>query len=124
MNRLRIGLALAAVAACLAMTGCDNGTDGIEGDMYIDPGAHTFTSSGDTTITLRVFGAEPPFTWSVTDPSMGTISGVASGEGTNVDAANYTRVPGKYGRNTVVVDDKRGWRASCSITVLDRIDEN
>ena len=116
MKRIIFGFA-AAMALCMALTGCDNGTEGIDGDMYIDPGSYVFKSSDKMTISLRVYGAEPPFTWSVSDPSMGTISGVVAGEGTDIDAANYTRVPGAYGRNTVIVDDNRGWRASCAITV-------
>ena len=110
-----------AASFCLAFAGCDNGTDSIHGDMYMDPGAYTFTSGSRQTVTIRVYGAVPPFKWSVSDPSVGTLTGVTDAE-TDIDAATYTRIPGKYGRNTVIVDDSRGWRASCAIMVKEGID--
>ncbi|MGI6496475.1 MAG: hypothetical protein ACOX5G_10400 [Kiritimatiellia bacterium] len=117
MKRILFGL-FAATLLCLSFAGCDNGTDGIEGDMYIEPGSHVFRSKTDTMVMLRVFGAEPPFVWSVADETMGVLSGVPA-RATTIDAATYTRTPGKYGSNTVSVIDNRGWIASCAITSLE-----
>lgn len=103
--------------------GCDSGDDLTGDEMYIKPSSYTFRSAVDKMTTLSVHGAKPPFQWKVSDTSMGSISGVTADEDTFTGAANYTRLDNKYGVNTVIVTDSRGWQASAVMNVPERLDE-
>jgi ABC-type glycerol-3-phosphate transport system substrate-binding protein len=122
--RAMLALALAALLP-LAPAGCDSDSDDdLTGDeIYIKPASYTFKSADDKTVTLSVYGAKPPFQWRVSDPDMGTITGVTVNTNTYTGTANYTRTPNMYGINTVFVIDARQWRASSVINVREGIDD-
>jgi hypothetical protein len=107
----------------LGVTGCDSDDDLTGDEIYIKPASYTFRSAEDKMTTLSVHGAKPPFQWKVSDASLGSISGVTADEDTFTGAANYTRVDSKYGINTVIVTDSRGWQASSVMNVPERLDE-
>lgn len=109
------GLA-AAVAVVIATTGCENDNDVSGDELYITPSSYRFGRTSDTVVSFGVHGAVLPVRWSVSDTSLGKITGVSSG-GVMVTTANYERVPGKWGVNTVIVRDARDWQASASVIV-------
>ncbi len=108
-------IALVAVLGLLGggaflFVGCedDGGTNGAS--FSIQPSRVTL-SSNDLTVVLMVSGGHSPYTWSVSDTSIGSLSG--SGE-----RVTYTRTD-KNGVNTVTVVDDDAWRATAVITQED-----
>ena len=95
---------LLAVALCVVL-GCeDSGTDGAE--FSINPAAATL-STNDLTVVLQAVGGHAPLAWSVSDASMGAVSG--SGQ-----TVTYTRTDSN-GVNVVTVTDDKQWTASSTI---------
>lgn len=108
---------VAAVAMVIATTGCENDNDVSGDEMYLSPSTYRFGRTNDTVVSFGVHGAVLPVRWSVSDTSLGQVTGVPMDEDVMVTAANYERVPGKWGVNTVIVRDSRGWQASASVIV-------
>lgn len=106
----------AATAMMVALTGCENDNDLRGNEMYITPSSYRFGRTNDTVVSFGVHGAVPPVQWSVSDTALGRITGVSSNN-TVATAANYERIPGKSGVNTVIVRDARNWQASASVIV-------
>ena len=110
-------LCLAAAAALMvAVTGCENDNDLSGNEMYITPSSYRFGRTNDLVVSFGVHGAVPPVQWSVSDTALGIITGVSSNNNA-ATAANYERKRGKWGVNTVIVRDARGWQASASVIV-------
>jgi hypothetical protein len=61
---------------------------------------------------FSVSGGAPPYSWTVGNVGMGTISYSAS----DTQTAGYTAVPGTYGVNVVTVTDSEGRVASATVT--------
>ena len=106
----------AATAMMVALTGCENDNDLRGNEMYITPSSYRFGRTNDLVVSFGVHGAVPPVQWSVSDTAMGIITGVSSNNNA-ATAANYERKRGKWGVNTVIVRDARGWQASASVSV-------
>jgi hypothetical protein len=97
----------AVAAACLfAACGCEDNSSLEDAEFRIEPAEVTLSTNG-TVVVLEAIGGNPPFTWRVTDPSRGTLSG----EGAIV---TYTR-NAVEGANVVEVTDSLTWTASATI---------
>lgn len=102
------------VAALLLTTGCEDDSS-LSGDEYsISPSSKTM-STDDESVVLEAVGGSEPMTWSVSDDSLGTVSG--SGR-----SVVYTRTSSS-GVNIVSVEDSQTWTASATITQNDADDE-
>lgn len=107
-------------AALLLVFGCeDNAAQDTVGTpppavaaLRISPASKTIYPS-NTVANFRVVGGTPPYRWSVSDTSMGTVPDV------NASAVAYTRAAGKYGINVVSVFDKNDWGAVAYVTQTD-----
>lgn len=127
MRATTAGLWLTSLAAAVLLAatgGCENDNDLRGDEMYISPSHHAFNKPGDRVISFGVHGAALPVEWSVSDPDLGTITGVRTNKDAyaNVTAANYERIPGKYGNNTIIVRDSRNWQASATVSVREGLD--
>ena len=99
-------VSLAALAVFIPL-GCEEDTDDLKGEsFYISPNAVTM-SAKEKTASLKAVGGLEPLTWSVSDVTLGNVSG----EGQIV---NYTRTD-VNGVNKVRVKDSRGWTAAAVI---------
>ncbi len=109
---------LMALALGIMLAGCENDNDLDGSEFRLSPANYTFTRTNDFVVSIGVHGAVLPVTWNVSDPDLGTVTGVSVGSNqVFVTAGNYERFPGKYGVNTVVVRDARGWQAIATIEV-------
>lgn len=106
--KLRLTVLAAAVAGavlCL-VPACNKGST--DGDGFsIDPDSVTLYPS-DTTAAFTVQGGHEPFSWAVSDKTLGTISGGGI-------TVTYTRVASKEGVNDITVTDGLGWSATASV---------
>lgn len=84
-----------------------NATPNVAG-MSISPAQATL-NFGETYIVFTASGGTPPYSWSVSDQSMGTI--------TNVPFATitYTRTTSANGANIIRVNDSNQWTAEAII---------
>lgn len=125
-----IGLGLFALASAMLVpfSGCEHGDTGAtfanNGTLSLNPSSYTFGSSLKTSFDLEVEGGTPPYQWSVSDRSCGSLSGVPTEgtETTSATKATYKRTIGAYGYNTVTVTDSQNWSARCTIKVKEDID--
>lgn len=109
---------LMALALGIMLAGCENDNDLDGSEFRLSPANYTFTRTNDFVVSIGVHGAVLPVTWNVSDPDLGTVTGVSVGSNqVFVTAGNYERTPEKYGVNTVVVRDARGWQAIATIEV-------
>ncbi len=97
----------AALAAAILLSACEDDSDIRGASFAIQPAQATIEHDNDSLI-LRAVGGQPPYTWSVSDASMGTVS-------TNSHAVTYWRTP-VNGVNTVRVVDGQRWRAEMLVT--------
>jgi hypothetical protein len=113
------GLALlAALALGFMLVGCENDHDVDGSGFYLSPANYTFTRSNDVVVSIGVHGAVLPVTWAVSDPALGSITGVSGGSNAVfVTTGNYERERGRSGVNTVIVRDARNWQAIATIEV-------
>lgn len=110
---IRVAGAVSLVAAVVLCVGCDeSGTHGA--DFRVVPDSATLYTD-DTTLTLQAVGGHSPLEWSVSDETVGTVSG--SGQ-----TATYTRTT-KNGVNVVTVTDGQTWTASATIVQEDTPEE-
>lgn len=98
-----------ALAACL-LAGCED--DGIKAtdEFRVSPSEVTMPVDQFTAV-LTVEGGIRPYDWSVSDTSLGTLTGA---EGDADQQVTYTRTD-KNGRQVVTVQDSQGWFASAII---------
>ncbi|MFO1490027.1 MAG: hypothetical protein U1F77_08490 [Kiritimatiellia bacterium] len=103
----------------LLPSGCDNGSSpNLPGDpgtdpsssVTISPSAVRLDSTGKATLTVN--GGESPFTWSVSNPNLGSVT-----FSPNNRVATYQRSGLGSGVNTVTVKDNRAETGSASIVV-------
>lgn len=100
-------LLIVLVIGIFAMTGCESDSDSSSsGGFSIRPSAVTIPAGVETNIAFSVVGGTPPYRWSVTDLSLGTITP----SGANAIYSSTTNA----GENFVVVIDKN----NSSITAL------
>lgn len=66
---------------------------------------------GDLYVAFTVTGGTPPYSWTVGNASLGTISYSAATSYT----AGYTAVSGAYGKNTITVKDAEGRIATTTV---------
>ncbi len=97
------------------LAGCDSNSrvvgegHGLSPEAYhISPSSAVLDADG-LTATFSVVGGGEPFSWSVTDPALGSVS-----ESTG-RTVNYQRTPGVEGVNTIEVVDDNGNRAQASV---------
>ncbi|MBN1671715.1 MAG: hypothetical protein JXR37_11805 [Kiritimatiellae bacterium] len=76
-------------------------------DLVLDP-TEVSMGADDTTAYFSVSGGKEPYTWSVSDISLGTVTGGRA------DAV-YTRNGASVGANIVVVTDSRGYTAVAAV---------
>lgn len=76
--------------------------------LSISPDRTTFTAA-DQSVTLVAVGGDEPYSWSVIDSSLGTLSN------TGQSAVNYTRSGAAEGQNIVELRDKNGTLATAAI---------
>jgi hypothetical protein len=101
-------LTITAALSTLILTGCEVGSGPDDNSSFrISPDRATLTVANPT-VSLELVGGIEPFTWRVTDETLGVVSG----EGRTV---TYTRSDAD-GVNTVEVTDSRQWLASATIT--------
>jgi len=129
---LRCAACVLFVCSLMALPGCEKGPDTDELTSYnfpgqdewssfftrtslsntkliiISPGSSASLSSDGETLAIQASGGTAPFSWSVNDISVGTI---AEHSGRN---AVYKR--NAAGDNVVVVKDKNGNEAYCTIS--------
>lgn len=103
-------LALMSTALACFCVSCDDNDDLSGSEFYINPAAATLTQT-DNAVSLTAVGGDEPLTWSVSDSSLGQVSG--SGR-----TVTYTRTTAN-GVNTVLVEDSRTWQATASIVQQD-----
>ncbi|MBN1558013.1 MAG: hypothetical protein JW951_07695 [Lentisphaerae bacterium] len=109
---------LCLLAALAVFAGCENNsdTDADNGEglpeFYIEPGAVTLGFADTNTLVIfEAVGGNPPFTWSMSAPELGTLSGTG-GTGRLV---NYTRSGTTEGANTLAVQDSKFWTAHATV---------
>ena len=86
------------------MTACDSNNSMVEGEdrssgtnsFALSPG-RAILETGDMTVVFRITGGEEPLSWSVSDPSLGTIPE------TTGRTVTYTRTAGREGVNVIQV---------------------
>lgn len=92
-------LLIVSVVGIFAMTGCESNNDSSSSDGFsIRPSSVTIPTGVETNIAFSVVGGTPPYTWSVTDSTLGTI--IPSGANAIYSSTTNT------GENFVVVIDK------------------
>lgn len=105
---LSVGLLASVAALAFFFCGCeDNASTTTGGSFSLSPDAITMSSSNNA-VAIMAVGGHLPFTWSVSDSSLGRVSG--SGQ-----TVTYTRVSSN-GVNVVTATDNLGWTASSVIS--------
>ena len=114
MKKLLLASGVIAIFVFITMTGCEE--DGANsGDVFrIEPSEVTLSSDEGST-SLHVVGGTPPYTWSVSDTTLGTVA-------SNGEAVTYIRTK-MTGVNVVSVRDSKGWSASAHIYQTDKPSE-
>ena len=69
--------------------------------------------SSDTYAVFVAQGGSPPYSWSVSDSSLGTVSD------TSAATVTYTRIGSTLGGNEVYVSDNNGWAAAAIVLQTD-----
>jgi hypothetical protein len=101
----------------LFVAGCESYSS--SSGVTITPTSATVSASSVTNITFDANGGIPPYTWSVSNPGIGSIavedaSGVFTPYALNNSSADYT-ASGALGTNVVVVTDADSNSASAII---------
>jgi hypothetical protein len=109
---------LSALVMGLVLTGCDENGDVISEDVIalaLDPAdaaINQWSHAEQAPLNLDVSGGAAPFTWSLSDDTLGTLN-------TNDDPyarfALYTPAAGQEGLNIVQISDSNGWQAHTRI---------
>lgn len=117
LKRTLFGLALFVMVMTIWLaTGCENNNNDVAGttdttaEFRLDPSAFNM-GTNVTQIALTVIGGVTPFTWTISAPTMGTLSG----NDATSRVVNYTATANQSGVNTIRVHDSQGWTASSVI---------
>ena len=86
-------------------------TTGLDGVLIVSPATVTLTGA-TVTQAFTVQGGMQPYSWSVSDGSLGTITLVSG------TTATYTRLVGVTGVNTIHVTDLQGLSAYATVAVI------
>jgi hypothetical protein len=84
------------------------GTAPAVGVLSISPPSATLDST-NTYAVFEAHGGTPPYSWSVSDSSLGSIPN------TSASVITYTRVASAAGANVLTVEDRNRWTASAVI---------
>ncbi len=76
--------------------------------LTISPAEVTLTTEETFTV-LTAVGGTPPFSWSVSDSSLGSLPD------SNAATVTYTRKSAAYGANVVTVTDNNKWSSQCIV---------
>jgi len=115
-----IPTAILTVVSALALgifAGCENNSDVDSNNSSTNMPVFVLSPAGVTLgpttndVILEAVGGHPPFTWTVSDNSLGTISG----DNGTARVVNYKRTPATVGANVVEARDDWGWTASTVI---------
>lgn len=106
-NLMFFGMVIALSSFLLLVAGCDSSSDS-SSDLAVTPGSITVNAAAATNINFTASGGTPPYTWSVTAASIGTVAG----DDTN---AVYTPYAG-LGLNGVVVTDADSNSVTATVT--------
>lgn len=106
-------LSMTAITAVSLLCSCENNSDTVDSDQLNSAGA-TFAltpesaviGTNTTIVTFHIEGGEPPFRWSMSDATLGSLTGTTNGTSRYV---NYHPVDGAVGVNIVRVTDKKAW---------------
>jgi hypothetical protein len=102
---LPLGLALVVAAVGALFLGCEDDSP-TGGPLSISPDNRVLRAD-DLTAVFQALGGREPFRWSVTDPSLGFVTGWLS-------QVTYTRTT-KAGVNIIRVIDDHNWEACATI---------
>jgi len=98
-----------AVLMAIVLASCDNGDGGTtNASFYITPSSASITDP-TTSVVLAAVGGHEPLVWSLSDASLGALTG--SGQ-----TVTYIRTASKYGVNVVTVTDSMSWTATATIS--------
>ncbi|NQU41212.1 MAG: hypothetical protein HQ523_14780 [Lentisphaerae bacterium] len=122
-TRLRLSLVslpmvLMAALFLTTVIGCDENEDAINGTiatLLLSPSeaaVNQWTHAEQQPLTLDVQGGAPPFAWSLSDGTLGTLN---HGDDPYARFAVYTAAVGKEGLNVIQVSDSNGWQAHARI---------
>ena len=112
---MKMLISLALFASTL-LIGCDSNNSMVAGEER-SPGAGSFAitpatralETGDQTAVFEVVGGQEPMTWSISDPSLGTLPD------TDGRTVTYTRTPDREGTNIIEIRDSNGNRAQARV---------
>jgi len=100
----------------LLLTGCEDNSEPDTLNEFPDVAALTISPSsatigaGDTYAVFTAEGGTAPFSWRISDTSLGSIP-----QGVTAQTITYTRSGTTLGANTITVFDGNGWGASALI---------
>ena len=104
----------ALIIPLILAAGCENNSgsgDAVNEDVpefRIDPASVSMGVADTNTVAVfEVIGGQGPFTWTVSDTTIGTLSGADSGG----RFVNYTRTGTAEGANSIEVRDSNAWTA-------------
>jgi hypothetical protein len=103
---------VSALCAAALLAGCSE--DDLSGEEFRIEPASVVMDSDDTARSFTVIGGVEPLTWSVTDESLGVVSGGGR-------TVTYTRTSAN-GVNVVKVRDSRTWEASATVNQKDAVE--
>lgn len=84
----------------------------VQDSMSITPSSTTIDLSSTVHASFAVSGGSPPYSWSVANPSLGSISYSVSAS----YQAAYTAIAGRYGTQVITVRDADSRTATASVT--------
>jgi hypothetical protein len=103
------------ITAGLLLASCENNTNVQYGDeppdsLNVTP-VYTVLKTNDMVVSLTVGGGDPPFFWTISDTTLGSLSPTSS----VTRVVNYTRVDGVAGVNIITVADGNNLTASATV---------
>lgn len=81
----------------------------------ISPSSRTYSATSLDITTFSVRGGAAPYTWSVSDSSLGTLSATSGTSVNYTPTAASTRTTALDAVNVVTVADSQGWKATASV---------
>lgn len=114
MGKMLSAIGTSVILALIIITGCEE--DGAtSGDVFrIEPSEITLHSDVGSAV-LHVVGGTAPYTWSVSNPALGTVT-------SNGSSVTYIRTA-LTGVNVVSVNDSKGWSDTAHIYQTDKPSE-
>lgn len=114
MNRRNLSVLLGVTllaAGALWHAGCEGSDSDLDDQSFrVEPSRVTLSQT-QTTVALRAVGGQAPYSWRVSDSTLGSVA-------TNGPTVTYRRTA-QNGVNTVQLSDGQGWTARAEITQQD-----